>query len=113
VEAYKVVPRGPLGTYKGDFARLRELSAQYTIPDRFASRVGASRGSLTLAGRNLAMLWTAEHGWSTPRSGLIRMPIGDGHTWDPETRGQADLSTNHQTVMPPFSSASLTLRFSF
>jgi len=37
------------------FARFRELSATYTLPDSWASRFGASRASLTLAGRNL---WT-------------------------------------------------------
>lgn len=39
------------------FMRLRELSATYTLPARFASTLGASRASVTIAGRNLA-LWT-------------------------------------------------------
>lgn len=39
------------------FTRFRELSLTYTIPTRFAHNLGASRASVTLAGRNLA-LWT-------------------------------------------------------
>ena len=43
--------------HDASFARFRELSATYTLPQRFASTVGASRASFTLAGRNLAT-WT-------------------------------------------------------
>ena len=35
------------------FMKLREVSASYSLPDRWASAVGASRASVTLAGRNL------------------------------------------------------------
>jgi TonB-linked SusC/RagA family outer membrane protein len=40
-----------------DFFRFRELSLTYTIPRRFASRVGGSSASVTVAGRNLHV-WT-------------------------------------------------------
>src|SRR5690606_4419689 len=36
-----------------DFVRLRELSASYSLPERFASRFGASRAWLTVGARNL------------------------------------------------------------
>ena len=39
------------------FTRFRELSVTYSLPERFASRAGASRASITVAGRNLG-LWT-------------------------------------------------------
>ena len=39
------------------FARFRELAATYTLPQSFARRLGASRASVTIAGRNLG-LWT-------------------------------------------------------
>jgi TonB-dependent starch-binding outer membrane protein SusC len=39
------------------FSRFRELSVTYSLPERFAARAGASRASITVAGRNLA-LWT-------------------------------------------------------
>lgn len=39
------------------FAKLREVSVSYQVPDSWAARLGASRASITLAGRNL-------HTWS-------------------------------------------------
>jgi len=39
------------------FLKLREVSASYTLPERWASAVGATRASVTLAGRNL-YTWT-------------------------------------------------------
>jgi len=43
--------------HDASFTRFRELAATYTLPDRFAKKVGASRASITVAGRNLG-LWT-------------------------------------------------------
>ena len=45
------------GILSGDFAKLRTLSAQYRFPDDWASRLGVSRLSMTVAGDNLATLW--------------------------------------------------------
>ena len=39
------------------FAKLRELSATYTFPDRWAAAIGASRATVSLAGRELRT-WT-------------------------------------------------------
>jgi len=39
------------------FTRLREVAATYTFPDSWAQRLGGSRASITVAGRNLHM-WT-------------------------------------------------------
>lgn len=41
---------------KGDFTKLRELSATYTLPARVSNRIGFRETSLTFAGRNL---WTS------------------------------------------------------
>ncbi|MHB1071407.1 MAG: SusC/RagA family TonB-linked outer membrane protein [Gemmatimonadaceae bacterium] len=41
----------------GDFVRLREVAATFTLPARFASAMRASSASLTVGGRNLG-LWT-------------------------------------------------------
>jgi TonB-linked SusC/RagA family outer membrane protein len=46
---------------KGDFARLREVSASYTLSPTIAALAGARNGTLTLSGRNLA-LWTGYGG---------------------------------------------------
>ncbi len=43
--------------HDASFAKLRELSASYTLPASIAGRVGASNASITLAGRNL-LTWT-------------------------------------------------------
>jgi TonB-linked SusC/RagA family outer membrane protein len=48
------------GIFKeNDFAKLREVSVQLKVPDRFASRYMRARtSSLVFSGRNLATLWT-------------------------------------------------------
>lgn len=46
---------------KGDFWRLREVSATVTLPTRFANLMRAQHASVTLAGRNLA-LWSEYSG---------------------------------------------------
>ena len=42
---------------KGDFWKLREVSVRYDLPEFLTSQIGASRGSITLSGRNLGT-WT-------------------------------------------------------
>ena len=41
---------------EASFIRFRELSATYRMPDEWAQRVGSTRGSISLATRNLGML---------------------------------------------------------
>ncbi len=50
---------------KADFLKLRELSFSYNLPSDFAARMGASRASFSLSGRNLWM-WTAYTGGPDP-----------------------------------------------
>jgi len=49
--------RRQYGIFPGGFARLRQVSMQYTFPQSLANRMGAQRGSLTIAGGNLWYLW--------------------------------------------------------
>jgi hypothetical protein len=58
--AHLALRREPTGMYRNDFARLREVAVQYTLPAAWSRRVGANRASITLAGRNMAYLWTKE-----------------------------------------------------
>lgn len=58
------------------FVRLRELSASWSLPARFAARVKASSGAIVVGGRNLA-LWT-----------------NYSDIWDPETIGGGYLPTS-------------------
>lgn len=112
VQGYRAIGRDPLGMYDAGFARLREVSATYALPDAWVSRMGATRGSISFAARNVMMLWTAEHGWDTPRSGKVTVPIGQGRIWDPEVRSQG-AGSSFQTVMPPTASGVFTVRMSF
>jgi hypothetical protein len=48
------------GIVKGGFAKLRQISATYTLPASLIERRGISRASLTLSAQNLATLWVAQ-----------------------------------------------------
>jgi len=113
LQVYRSIEADVPGTYKAGFLRWRELSAAYTVPSQFVRRIGASGATLTVAGRNLRMLWTAQEGWSTPRDGQIHVPIGDMAMWDPEIRAVGQLSNGYQTIMPPTTSFVTTLRLTF
>jgi hypothetical protein len=96
------VQRPPLGFYDAGFAKLRELSASYTVPERFASRIGATSASLTSAWRNVAILWQAQKNiWGTP-------------IFDPELRVPGDgLGARPSLVIPPSSQFVFTVRLGF
>ena len=114
LSATRVYENDKTGLYEAGFLRLREVSATYDLPTRFAARVGARRSTLSLGMRNVAMLWTAQHGWSTPRDGHVREPLANMIVWDPEVRGTGQSTGfSYQTVMPPTASAALTLRLTF
>jgi outer membrane receptor protein involved in Fe transport len=78
------------------FAKLREISGTYTLPDQWARKVGASHLSITVGGRNL-------HTW-TSYKGL-----------DPETR--ADITNSYasfnQAIVPLPSQFFTTLNLTF
>ncbi len=113
LQATRIYENDATSVYQAGFLRLRELSATYTLPDAFAQRMAARRGSISLGMRNVGMLWTAEHGWGTPRSGLVREPLAGMEVWDPEVRSTAQAATGYQTVLPPTASVTMTLRLSF
>jgi len=113
LQEYRNIEADAPSTYKAGFLRLRELSATYTVPSRFVSRLGATGGSISVAGRNLAMLWTAQQGWNTSRDGEIYVDINNQHVWDPEIRAVGQLSNGYQTILPPTASFTTTLRLTF
>jgi hypothetical protein len=77
------------------FARLREVSASYTVPERLARRARASRAVLTIAGRNL-------HTW-TDYPGL-----------DPESRSSIAGTANFdQAITPTLAQFITTLTLTF
>jgi outer membrane cobalamin receptor len=114
-DAYRVVQRDPLTFVEMGFARLREVSATYTVPEPWLGRFGARRGSITVGGRNLLMLWTAQEGWKLRGESSIRtnMP-GGARIWDPELRMPADMGAGVEgTQMPPTAGATVTFRLGF
>jgi hypothetical protein len=48
------------GIVKGGFAKLRQLSATYTIPPSLLRRPGFARASITVSGQNLWTPWVAQ-----------------------------------------------------
>ncbi len=113
LQAYRAFENDATGAYKAGFLRLREISANYILPRSLVERFGASGGSVSFGMRNVMMLWTAEQGWSTARDGSIVVPVANMVAWDPEIRSTAQLGSDYQTIMPPTSSATMTLRLSF
>jgi hypothetical protein len=48
------------GIVKGGFAKLRQLSATYTLPPEMLARRGLTRASITVSGQNLWTMWVAQ-----------------------------------------------------
>ena len=65
------------------FIKFREAGARYTIPSSLAARIGASRATLTVAGRELGMIWRKQNNL-----------YGGAMTSDPET-------TDTNRIIPP------------
>jgi TonB-linked SusC/RagA family outer membrane protein len=103
VQAYKRLGENDqLGHARGGYAKLREVSATYTLPSAWVQRTGASRASVTAAARNLATLWVQQ-----------KEIFGD-RIADPEMRTPgSDLTTGSMTIIPPLSSFLLTMRITF
>jgi len=113
LQVYRAIEADAPGTYKAGFLRLREVSATYTLGSALTRVLGADGGTISVAGRNLSMLWTAQHGWNTSRDGQINVDIAKQHVWDPEIRAVGQLSNGFQTILPPTASFTATVRLSF
>lgn len=94
--------RFPSGLYDSGVAKLREVSATYSLPQDLARKLGASRASVSVSVRNLATLWRAQ-------KDIFGHPIPD-----PEVRTpSSNLSGYVQTVLPPFSTFEAVVRLTF
>ena len=110
LQTYRAIEADAPSTYqRGLPAAARALGVVHAASRRSLQRIGASGGSITLAGRNLSMLWTAEQGWNTSRDGEIYVDVANQHVWDPEIRALGSLSNGFQTIMPPTASFVATL----
>jgi TonB-linked SusC/RagA family outer membrane protein len=113
LQTYRQIEADAPSTYQAGFLKLRELSASYTVKSSLVQKIGASGGSVTLAGRNLSMLWTAEQGWNTSRDGEIYVDVANQHVWDPEIRALGSLANGYQTILPPTASFVATFRLTY
>ena len=90
------------GYMDASFAKLREVSVSYTLPERVVTNIGASRATLTVSGRNLWTIWQATE------------DIFGREVLDPENRlTSSELSGYFQTVLPQYASLLATVRLQF
>ena len=83
---------------KSDFARWREFTVSYDIPDSFARRGRFDRASIAVSGRNLA-LWTDYQGFE-PEAMFLGGSRGGNAAWE-------------QTTMPQLRTWMVTLNLGF
>jgi hypothetical protein len=85
--------------HDASYSKLREVSATYTIPERWAGAFGASRASINLAGRNL-YTWTKYPGLEPEASFLGGSRGGGSAQWE-------------QNVVPQLRQFVATVNFGF
>jgi TonB-linked SusC/RagA family outer membrane protein len=113
LQTYRAIEADAPGTYKAGFLKLREVSATYTLSPSVARKAHATSGAISLAGRNLSMLWTAQQGWNTSRDNEVYVDVANQHVWDPEIRAVGSRSNGYQTILPPTSSIVATFRLTY
>ena len=90
------------GFYGAGWAKLRNVSATYTLPDEMVSTIGASRAALTVSGQNLAILWQETE------------ELFGRRIIDPENRLTASETSGYvQTGVPHLTSILVTMRLTF
>jgi len=97
-----LIPAGVhTSTFNASFAKLREVSATYTLPSTLVGRMGASRAAINVAARNLWTIWVAQ-------KDVAGAPVPD-----PEIRNAGGLTLFSNSNIPPTTSFVTTLRVSF
>jgi hypothetical protein len=71
---------------KSNYARLRELTFTFDVPDHLAQKVNAQRASLAVSGRNLGM-WTSYPGFE-PEAMFLGGSRGGNAAWEQTTLPQ-------------------------
>ena len=85
---------------EASFFRFREISATYQLPENIVSKVGSTRGSLSLSARNLGMIWTNWPEW----------PHHDPEVVDPSNTFSGNREPQEDSAVPPLTSLTLTVR---
>ena len=83
---------------EASFIRFKELSVSYLVPESLAEKLGASRGTVSIASRNLAMLWTNWPEW----------PFHDPEISDATSTFTQE--PQEDSGIPPLTSITLTVR---
>src|SRR5690606_3601484 len=105
----RAINRAPLGLHDGSFARLRELSLNYTVPAGIAGRLGMNSATVGLGWRNVALLW-----FPGKFAGEIAGIRDRDRIADPEMNAPSEqFGGEGVTGLPPLSHATMTLRVSF
>jgi len=89
------------GLAKGGFAKLREVSLTYTFPVSWANRMRAASVALTVAARNLAILWQEQK------------DVFGFKIVDPEVRTGVDLGAEELNQLPPYTQVMAMLQLNF
>jgi TonB-dependent SusC/RagA subfamily outer membrane receptor len=90
------------GQFNPGFARIREISALYNLPQSLVGKTGASRASISLAARNVGFLWRKQE------------VVDFTKIFDPEMNAPGDaVSVANATRIPPISQIVATMRISF
>jgi TonB-linked SusC/RagA family outer membrane protein len=85
---------------EASFVRFRELSLTYRLPDEWVQKVGTTRGSVSLAARNLGMIWTNWQEW----------PHHDPEVLDPSNTFSGNREPQEDSGIPPLTSMTITVR---
>ena len=116
-QAYRQVTRNGLSFHQAGIAKLRELSLSYTLPAAVVDRIGASRASVTVGGRNLWRIWFQQQragDWCEGIDGRNYGPDRCEIVTDPEmSRPGYDFGNESGGDWPPLSSYSLRLNVTF
>src|SRR5690606_19322853 len=100
-----------------EFAKLREISATYRLPDSWFGSLGVSNASISVAGRDL-YTWQAQRCVPDWTPGYPHC-YGGTSIADPETRdpsqslGGGNANSGGVVALPGLSSVVMTARFSF
>ena len=73
-------------SWRPDFARWRELTITYDVPNSIARKAGANRATLSVSGRNLGM-WTSYQGFE-PEAMFLGGTRGGNAAWEQTTLPQ-------------------------
>jgi hypothetical protein len=71
---------------KANFAKWREFTVSYDVPDRFARKAGANRATVSISGRNLST-WTSYQGLE-PEAMFLGGTRGGNAAWEQSTLPQ-------------------------